>query len=298
MKKIYLLSFLIVGFIAKSQELNCNLWIESDQIQTQEKQIFKEMENAFREFMNNTVWTDDEYKLEERIQCNISIRLTAGNVNSGNYSATAQVQAVRPIYGVSYESETFQFVDQYFNFSYRPGTNLIFDPNVYSSNLTSMLGFYAYMILGFDYDSFSSLGGTPHFETARTISNTVPNGVSEGWSERKGPNNRWALIQQAINPQMEPLRKEYYRYHRLGMDKFAEKQQEILPVFKDFLVALRDAKKLQPLNIMIESIMMAKRTEIINIYEPTKIETKQDVMQLLKVIDPTNISKYQEVLDN
>lgn len=290
-------AFVFLFGATQAQELDCQVWIEADQVQTQEQQIFQDMQVALTEFMNNQVWTDDEYELEERIKCVISIRLTAGNVQSGSYTAVAQVQSMRPVYGSDYESVVFHFIDQFFNFSYRPGMNLNFNVNNYTNNLTSMLGFYAYMILGYDYDSFSELGGSFYFEQARNIVNIVPQGVSDGWNEQKGPNNRWHLMNQASNAQMEALRKSYYEYHRKGMDKFTETPEETQQIVLGFLKAAQEARRLVPLNIYVESIIMAKREEIIEIYKPVSDDLKEEVMMVLRVIDPTNMSKYQAIMD-
>lgn len=288
---------ILVGVLSFGQELNCNVIIESDQIQTQEQQIFTDMEVSFREFLNNTTWTEDEFDIHEKIKCNLVIRLTSGDVNSGVYKGTAQIQGARPVYGTDYETVTFHFVDQYFDFAYRPGMDLTFNENSYTNNLTSMLGFYAHIILGYDYDSFSELGGTKHFETARNIANAVPDDVSDGWSSRKGPNNRYFLADQTNNPQSEVLRKTYYRYHRLGFDILAKKPKEAHHEVMQFLEAAKAMRTIVPLSVYRETLFLAKRDELIKLFKPLDIETRKKAVALLRVVDPTNISKYQTILD-
>jgi hypothetical protein len=293
--KLILLS--VIATLSFGQELNCNVIIESDQIQTQERQIFTDMEVAFTEFLNNTSWTEDEFDINEKIKCNLVIRLTSGNVNSGTYSATAQLQGARPVYGTDYETVTFHFVDQYFDFSYRPGMDLNFNVNSYTNNLTSMLGFYANIMIGYDYDSFSELGGTKYFEIARNISNTVPTGVSDGWSERKGPNNRFFVADQTNNPQSQDLRKAYYRYHRHGFDVLAKKPKEAHKEILEFLEAAKAMKTIVPLSVYRETLFLAKRDELIKLFKPLDEETRKKAVALLRAVDPTNISKYQTILE-
>ena len=295
MNYFFLLIMLFLTSFASAQELNCIVSVDGSQIQTQEKQIFAQIKNDFQDFLNTRRWTEDEFEPVERINCNITILLTSANVNEGVYSGNAQIEASRPVYGTDYETTTFSYIDQSFDFIYQPGIDMTFNPNSFTTNLVSTLGFYAYMIIGYDYDSFGELGGQSFFETARTIANAVPAGVSDGWNQTGNPNNRWNLVDQVNNPQLDSLRISFYQYHRLGMDQF---NKNIDSTYKTLISVLVQADKLRntlPLSIYLESLFQAKNSELIKVFKPAPLSIREEVIELLKKADPSNLDKYQEI---
>lgn len=299
-KNIAFSIFSYFTFFLSAQELNCTVTIDAQQVQTQEKQIFNDMKLAFEDFINNQTWTEDNYTEIEKIKCDIVIQLTSSsNIQTGQYSGTAQIQSSRPIFNSEYESTNFYFFDKYINFQYRPGQNIVFNENSYTNNLTALFSFYAYMILGSDYDSYSELGGSKYYQQAQNIINTVPEGVSEGWSSEKGPNNRWGLADQANSPQLESLRKALYSYHRLALDNFATKAKESQQKAKELVFSLQKTRQIVPTSIFIENIFLAKEKEFISIFSelPTQ-EEKQEIFQALRIANPTNTESYTKIIKN
>ncbi len=298
-KKILCNIFLFFTVIATAQELNCKVIIDADQVQTQEKQVFVEMQQNLQRFINDQQWTEDEFQSHEKIDCSIVIQLSQGDVNKGVYSGTAQIQSVRPVYNSGYETPTFSFFDKYVSFEYRAGQTLFFNQNAYTNNLTSILSFYAYMIIGYDYDSFSELGGTSYFDIARNVLNAVPQGISDGWLNGKDPNNRWGLMNQTNSPQVEKARIAYYQYHRLGMDVFEDKPKESQQQAIAFIKALQETRQVVPISIYIEGMFKAKRDEFILIFKGLKTsKEKSDVYNILRSVDPANTERYQEIVRN
>lgn len=299
-KNVAFNAFLFFTFLVSAQELKCTVTIDAQQVQTQEKQIFEDMKLAFEDFINNQTWTEDSYTDIEKIKCNIVIQLnTESNVQAGIYTGTAQIQSSRPIFNSDYESTNFYFFDKFVSFQYRPGQNIIFNENSYTNNLTALFSFYAYMVLGNDYDSYSELGGSKYYQQAQTIINTIPDGVSDGWDSQKGPNNRWALADHANSPQLEAVRKELYIYHRMALDNFATKTKESQQKAKSLIFSMQKAKEVVPTSIFIEGIINAKKNEFISIFsELPSQEEKVEIFHALRIVNPTNTESYSQIINS
>ncbi len=280
-----------------AQEIRCNVVVNSERVETTQDNIFEEMQQAIWEFMNNRVWTEDKYEEFERIDCNLVIDLQPeSNAQTGVYIANAQIQSSRPVYGSDYETLVFHFVDQHFDFQYLPGQNLIFNENSYTSELSSILGFYCYMVLGMDYDSFSEKGGDEYFDLARTVANAAIDRTA-GWSSgTKDLNNRYWLADNIISVQLEKFRTGIYRYHRLALDEFTKKpkegQQIVLQVLKD----IEEIRRVVPVSILLQTFFLTKKKEIVHIFQGSDQKTKNDALAVLRKIDPTNAQDYFKIV--
>ena len=293
---VLLLGFICSFTILNAQEFNCNVIIDAQQVQTQEQQVFADMRAQINDFMNNRRWTEDDFNPEERITCNLVIQLTSGSVSAGNYAGNIQVQASRPIYGSDYESLLFNFVDQDVAFFYQPGMDLSYNDNTYRNDLTSMLAFYSYMMLGMDYDSYSMLGGTAYFDRARTVVNNAQGSSNSGWKESKGPNNRYWLADNINSPQMENFRKGIYNYHRLALDQLHKKPIEGQKIIIDFLKDIQKIRQIVPVSILFSSFFMAKQKELVDVFKGADDALKQQAFDLLSSVDPTSTSYYQKII--
>ncbi|MFK7899904.1 MAG: DUF4835 family protein [Cyclobacteriaceae bacterium] len=278
-----------------SQELNCNVIINAERVQTQERQIFENLKRDIYDFMNNRVWTEDEFRSEEKIDCNLLINVTSLS-NLRDFSANAQIQVSRPIYGTDYESPVLSVIDNNFNFTYTTGQQIIFNENAFSSNLTSLLALYAYAILAIDYDTFSEKGGDIYIDKALNIVNTAQGSGGKGWQSHDGPNTRFSLIDQLNNPQFIPFRKGLYTYHRLAMDAFATDPAEARKKIKALFTDILKIRRLQPISFLLESFFLAKSNEIVDIFSVGSREEKRSLYELLRRIDPTNAQKYEQII--
>ena len=238
MKRIVIL-LLFAGFAASSQELNCRVIINAQQVQTTERDVFTDMETSFAQFLNTTKWTSDEYKPEEVIKCNMVITISE-MPSIGVFNASVQVLSSRPVYGTNYETVVMNFADRDWSFEYVQSQPLRFNENTFTDNITSLLAYYAYMIIGFDYDTFSELGGTPHFEKAFQVVNNAQQTNYPGWQQFNSVRNRYWLVESVQNPQLEPMRTALYNYHRLGLDIMVEDLEE---AEKSILSALADFQR-------------------------------------------------------
>jgi len=283
---------------SQAQELNCQVSVINTpklQLSATDLEVLKDMENNIYEFMNTTRWTKDIFEIEERINCSILITIT--QKDNDNLTGKIQVQSTRPVFNSSYNTTVLNTIDGDFNVTYLRNTTLLFSIEQYRNNLTSILGFYAYMILGYDYDSFSFEGGDQYFEYAQTISNLAKNSGDVGWAASSGNRrNRYWLVDNALQSLFKPLRKAYYMYHREGLDLMYNKPAEAR---KKILEALKQVDKVQrarPGNFNIQVFMNAKSDELINVFSQAEMTEKNAAVNILKRLDPSGSSKYQDIL--
>lgn len=280
---------------ALAQELNCRVSVDARQIQSTERRIFEDMETAFSQFMNNRKWTEDEYELEERINCNIIITLES-QPSIGNFNATVQVLSARPIYGSAYESVLLNFADRDWAFEYTESQPLQYNDNTFISNITSLLAYYAYLIIGFDYDSFSKMGGDTYFNKAWQVVNSAQQSGYTGWDQFNSIRNRYWFIENIINNQLKPLRESIYEYHRIGMDQLIEKPDEARKSILGTLKEIQKVNKIRPRSILTISFMDAKAKEISNIFAEGNLSDRREAYAVLQEIDPSRGKEYDKII--
>ncbi|MEL7005520.1 MAG: DUF4835 family protein [Bacteroidota bacterium] len=294
-KILFTLFFIGIGFPLVGQELNCRVTINADRVQSSDRSVFKDMETSFTQFLNNQKWTPDVFESFERVNCNIIITLD-DPVSIGNFEADVQIQAARPVYNSNYESIMLNFADRDWQFEYVLSQPLQYNDNTFLSNLTSLLAYYAYVILGIDYDSFSELGGTEYFQKALNIVNNAQQSNRPGWDALGSTRNRYWLTENFTNQQMVDLRKGLYKYHRLALDTFGEDPDNSR---KLILEVLRDWKRIRgiyPNSILIITLLDAKSDELINIYSEGSLQVRREAYDILSSIDPSNSSDYEKII--
>jgi hypothetical protein len=301
MRKTGLLFMMILlSASLQSQELRCNVQVVSQQIQGTNKQVFETLQKAIYEFMNNRVWTDHVYTMEERIECNLMINITE-QFSADDFKGTMTIQANRPVYNTNYKTTTLNFVDSDIRFKYVEFSSLEFDLNSNLSNLTSTLAYYAYFILGLDYDTFSLLGGTTYFANAERIVINAQNSAEPGWKPMDdiAHKNRYWLVKDMLDPDYEPVREFNYRYHRLGLDVMDEKVAEGRAEITNSLELLQQVyrKKPDPYMYLLHLVFDSKVDEIVNVYTESFPEERNRAHTILTEIDKTNATKYKAILE-
>ncbi len=297
--KYFLIILLIfLPLTLKSQELNCNVQISAQRIQGSNRQVFESMQKDLYEFMNNTVWTNHVFSYAERIDCNILINLT-DQLSADEFKGTIQIQLSRPVFNTTYKSTILNFIDNSFQFRYVEFQPLEFDPSTYRSSLVSVLAYYSYMILGFDYDSFSPLGGTEFYQMAEKIVTSAQNAPEPGWKPYDGSRNRnrYWLVKNALDKEYEGVRQFLYDYNINGLDKMESKIAEARTSMVESLKLIQDVyrKKPDPFMYLEQVVMDAKSDEFINIFAEAFPEEKSRVVQILTEIDPANKAKYEKI---
>jgi hypothetical protein len=284
----------------KAQELNCQVSIITDarlEVTSVEKEIFDQLKQTIYDMMNTTQWTKDKFKVEERINCNIQIQINS-IPSPGTYSGSMQVQSSRPSFNSSYNTTVFNFQDDDITFSYSRNSVLIYAPNQFRDNLTSVLAFYAYFIIGMDYDSFSLKGGTPYFNEAQSIVSNAQGSGAAGWkSNEAGKRNRFYLVDNILHQLFEPLRECNYEYHRNGVDKLYDDKLAGRKAIFDALTKLNKVVATRPNSINLLNFVQAKQVELKNLYADAEVKDKNEIVNLLKRLDPANATKYQEILN-
>lgn len=291
----YLLIFmLLIGHGLLAQELNCNLKVNSDMIQGSNKSIFTTLEKSASDFMNNRKWTDLSYSENERIECNINI--VVAKLEDDVFTAEIQVQSRRPVFNSSYNTTLFNFRDNSFVFSYKEFEVLEFNENVITSNLTAVLTYYAYIILGYDMDSYSRLGGTPYFNMAERIVNSAQSVDMPGWRAFESTKNRYALVNNLTDEAFKKQRNYVYEYHRLGLDEMTINMANARARIASGISVLRETNRSRPSAIVVTSFLDAKTDEILNIFKRAEDKEKREVLQILSDVNPTQTEKYESFL--
>jgi hypothetical protein len=274
--------------------------VEADaklELNSTELEIIKQMKQSVYDLMNNTQWTKDNFKTEERINCNIQIQLKT-NPNSGVYTGFIQVQSTRPAFNSNYNTVLFNFQDDDMAISFSRNTVLTYAQNQFRDNLSSILAFYAYFIIGMDYDSFSSKGGTPYFNEAQQIVSNAQSSGAPGWkASESGKRNRFWLIDNILQPVFDPLRECNYMYHRKGIDMMFDNKVEAKKSLLAALNKLTPVVQTRPNTVNVVNFLNAKTIELKNILSDSEIKEKTDFVNLLKKLDSGNSSKYQEILN-
>lgn len=278
-----------------SQELNCNVIVNGDATTITDPSIFRDMENGLEQFLNNKAWTENTYENFERIKCNILITLDQQSTLN-NYQGSVQIQSARPVYNSTYESILFNFADRDWVFNYVVGQPLEFNENAFLNNLSSILAFYAYIIIGLDNDSFEEMGGTPHFQQALNIVNNAQQSNRPGWDPLNSSRNRYWLMENINNQQMQDVRKAWYAYHRTGLDMFFEKPEECRDAALRLLEAMQKSQKVYPNSILVISILDAKSNEFVNVFQEADLNQRKKAYDFLINLDPTRKQKYDGLI--
>ena len=298
MKKVLAILLLVLGLgtVAKAQELQCDVRVNASQISGSDKTIYQNMQTALYEFINNTKFTDINFKQNEKIECSILIDIKS---REGEYfTADINIGLRRPVYKSNYNTAMFNYIDRKFSFEYMDGMTLDFNPNTYITDLTHTIGFYVYLMLGLDFDSFSPQGGTPFFAIAEQIANSAPqNDMQPGWSN-SGRNNRYAIISEINNPTYAPLRQFYYDYHRMGLDVMAEHPEQGREAILNGLVNLQNIYERNSMCYFLQLIVESKRDEIIQVFSQGEMKLRTEASNIMKTIDPSQASRYDAMLTN
>ena len=291
---LFLLYFVCCLTLVQAQELNARVQVMAPTVANIDKRNVEVLQTALREFLSNNKWTNETYAPQERIECNFVITITDWDGNSA-YKAEAQLQSSRPVYGTSYNSTLLNLSDKDFDFNYTEGQSLDFSDQNYISNLSSLLGFYAYTIIGLDKDSFSSLGGTPYHKKAQTVVNNAQNAPNRGWKAFDGLRNRYWLNENLLNKGFEELRVFIYDYHFNGLDRLQDNTPRGVKKMITLLSGLKQMDKQKVGSIFPNFYFASKADEVVSIFSIPTGDASDSIKayNLLAEIDPANLNKYE-----
>jgi hypothetical protein len=301
MKKLFLFSLAILFALSlRSQELRCNVQITSQQVQGTNRQIFQTLQGAVNEFINGRAWSNYKFASNERIECSMLFNIQ--DLSGDQFKGTLQIQVRRPVYNSSFNTVLFNYIDNDLEFRYVEFQPLEFSETSHLSNLTSLLAYYANIILGLDFDSFGLLSGTEFFQKAEKIVNNAQNANEKGWraGESTSRRNRYWFINNILNEEYAPVREFVYKYHRLGMDMLYDKIVDARINIAESLSLLQEVYKNRPDPFMhfLQVILDAKSDEFVSIFQGSTDDEKRRVQALLNQIDPTHGDKYRKILSS
>jgi len=292
MKYLIFFCLFILTKVVHAQDLNARVQILAPKLANSNNRILDILESSIKDFLNNKRWSTDALLPQERIDCNFVITISDWD-GASNFKAEAQIQSNRPVFNSSYSSTLLNISDKDFSFTYSEGQPLDFSEQNYINNLSSLLAFYAYIITGVDYDTFSKFGGTPYFERAQTVLNNAQIAPNSGWKAFENLRNRFWLIENLTNKSFNPIRESLYVYHRNGLDMMAENQAKGRKAVLSVIPELQKIDKQNQGSILNQIFFTAKSDEIIKILASAEPQEKLKAYTVLSQIDPANSLKYE-----
>lgn len=293
MKKfsIYIL-LLCLSYSASAQDLNAQVKVISGKIQTTNRHIFQSLETAMKDFLNGRKWCQDQVAPQERFECSFVLNLTSWDGNS-NFSGELQVQSSRPVFNSGYTSPVLNVNDKDIDFTYTEGQTLDYTDQNFTSNLSSIMAFYAYIVIGMDYDTFSRFGGNSYYQLAQTVViNAQSAGTYKGWKAFDSNTNRYWLAENMNDKVYVPLREFIYFYHRNGMDEMADNVSKGRKAISDQLPTLEKVDRTR-LGAMLPILFFsAKGDELVSIFSKGDTKEKTEAIRILSAADPGNGNKY------
>lgn len=289
---VFLLTAISGG--SKAQELRCQVDVVTRQVEINNPQLFRTMERTVRRFMNNNNWTDKDLTGQEKIKCNLVINISQVE-GQQDFQASARIKSSRPVYGSTYTSSILNYFDEAFNFKYRENQRLNYTRGSFSSNLSSLLAYYAYLIIGLDFDTFGPEGGTPYYRRAEGIANVARSGPFKGWKAQSN-NSRVRFVDDLLSARFENFRKALHQYHRKGLDQMYEETDKGRKQVFQSLQKLEKLNNSVPNSFLMRQFFEAKNEEIGNIFSKGSSRQKSRVINILQKLDASNLSQYKQAI--
>ncbi len=294
-RSIAVLFLSLATHLALAQELNCRVEVIAPQISNVEASIFESLEERIAEFVNGRRWTNDNFRLEERIECTMQITISDAP-SPTTFKGNLQVQSSRPVYNSDYNTPLLLVNDSDFEIAWDGSSTIQFSPGQHRDNLSSILAYYAYMILGMDYDSMAQDGGTDFYVQAQAIVANAQSTGSSGWKASQNQQNRYWLVENMLSQTFKPVRNCLYNYHRMGLDRLYEDVERARLTMADALIEMRATHRIRPSSYNLQLFFLAKSDEILKVFGPAPDVEKTRLLPVLKQMDPGNISKYDSIL--
>ena len=279
-----------------AQELMCSVEIDTRQIQASDKQIYETLRVSIYEFLNNRTWTNYDFEINEKIECSMLLTIEE-RISPTEFKGTLSLALRRPVYNSTYNTVLMNYIDRDIHFNYIENEPLDFNPTAYMSNLTSILGFYAYLFIGLDFDSFNREGGQPYFEAAQEVVNAAQNANFQGWKSYENQRNRYWLVENLLNRSYNQVRDFFYEFHRTGLDLMYENPDQGRKNILKAMSYLQKVKQSRPGLPILQIISDAKREEIINVFSKGTLQEKTQALAIMKDVDPAHSSDYQKITE-
>lgn len=295
---VAILALIAMSITMTAQELKCTISINSEQVQGSNKAVFTTLQQSMEEFVNTQRWTNMTFQEKERIEC--SMMIVVKSVQDNMFVCEFTCQSRRPVFGTTYTTPTLNIKDANFTFTYQEYDRMEFQPNTFTSNLTALVAYYCYLIIGHDMDSFAKLGGTPYFQICEDIvtsaqSASLDNAEMVGWKAFESNRNRYALTNNLMDEAFKKYRAYYYDYHRHGLDEMVNNVANGRARIAKDIKVLKEAYNARPATYLVGTFLDAKSDELVNIFKSGTADEKKMVYELLMDIDPTRQDTYENI---
>lgn len=292
MKKIIYICTLLFSVLTSAQELNAVVTVNTQQVNLSNRNVFKTLEKSLHEFINNTTWTSIKTHDNERIRCNFTFVIT--KYENNQMEGSLLVQSSRPVFNTAYQSPVVNLQDKDVSFSYQEFETLSFTNNSFESNLTSIVAYYAYLILGFDANTFVESGGHPYFVQAQSVVTNAQSSGYAGWTDN-GDNNRWMLIKELLSENYTNYHKIWYTYHRLGLDIMNMDEKNAKEEMQNALLQIEKIPSLRLNSYAVNILFGAKTDEIVSIYSGGSMFSTKTLKESLLKVAPSQAIKWNMI---
>lgn len=284
---------LSVSHTASAQELICTIEVNSSQVEGTNKSVFETLQETMNEYVNTRKWTNATFAPNERIICRMLF--TIKEYDGDRMKGDLQVQLTRPVFNSTYTTSLFNFKDTRIDFEYHEGDQLIFNENNMESNLTALLNFYVYLLLGIDFDSFSPLGGQPYFDKAKSVVQMAQSSGEIGWKAFEDNKNRAALLNVFTENNTAPYRTLLYNYHRKGLDEMVTAPDKGRAMITESLKELEKIYRTAPMSVALTMFRDSKLDELVNVYSKAPQTEREMVVKLLEPIYPADQERLSKI---
>ena len=295
---------MVLGFVAlcaapsvQAQELEVRVVVNHSKIQGTNNSVFTTLQEAMTDFLNTRKWSNSQYTTRERIACSFNLIVNEYS-DEGRFGCSLMVQANRPVYNASYNTTVFNFNDNAVDFNYIEHDKLEFSDDVIDNNLTAVLAYYAYLIIGLDMDTFAPMGGTDVLQKAENVVNNAQMIGEDGWKAFDDSKNRHAIVNDYMNGAMQPYRQLLYDYHRKGLDEMAQNAERGRSNITTSLTLLEKAKQDKPMSVLPQLFTEIKKDELLGIYSKGTTKEKEEVCRILTLVNPSFTEDWEKMKKN
>jgi hypothetical protein len=294
----FLLSLLLLTVAsAEAQELQAKVTINRQQVQGTDASVFENLQQTLEQFMNERQWTALQFQENERIVVNFNITISKYDASQNRFTATALIQANRPVYNSAYTTTLYNNTDRNFNFDFAQFDQLNFNEESVDNQLTALFAYYAYLIIGLNLDSFSPMGGTDVLQRCMNLVNNCQDLGFPGWKSFEDSRNRFAIINDYLDEAMKPFRQLQYDYYRTGLDEMAQNvERGRTNVTTALENDLKKAHEDKPLSLLPQIWTDYKKDELANIYKGKGTQKeKESVYEILFSINASQNNSWEKI---
>jgi len=295
MKHCFLILFVLGGLSLTAQDLNISVSVVAPNITATDPKVFADLEQNITEFLNNTRWTDDEFEDFEKIEGSLKITISE-ELTTTAFTGDFFIQSLRPVFNSNYTTQLVNYVDQAVKFDYRERQPIRRSEDNYFDELSTILTFYALVMIAMDYDSFSPTGGDKYWQKANNLINSIPESAKdEKWKNKIGDQNRFWLIENMTNPRVKPFRQAFYEYHRLSLDAMTIDPDKSKAIMTSAITAIGQVEKELPNNMVVQMFTDSKHLEIIEIYKDATRGEQEKITSIMISVDPSRADEYNSI---